>query len=393
MIETTAGELGSPVSAEVIRQQAHIGNIRDLPPASGAASPEGEVSSAAFLRSSSTRSFAEILHRLGISLLVTTYQSGRLIVVRAESPTHLNTHFCKFSSPMGIAVGEDRIALGTHREVWDFRSQPALLAKLEPSGKYDACYLPRNVHVTGDIRIHEVGFAGGELWVVSTRFSTLCTLDADHSFIPRWRPSFVTHIAAEDRCHLNGMAIADDRVRYVTAFGDTNSAGGWRQEKASGGILIDVDSNEIVLRGLSMPHSPRQYADRLWLLESGKGTLATADPGSGRVDTIAEFPGFTRGLAFAGPLAFVGLSQVRESNVFGGIPIVERVAERSCGVWIVDLRNGQTVGFLRFEGIVQEIFDVQILPGARYPEILDASAELAEQCYTVPDTALAEVVC
>jgi uncharacterized protein (TIGR03032 family) len=348
------------------------------------------VAAEASFRSSSTASFPEILHALGISLLVTTYQSGRLIAVRAEGPSTLNTHFRMFRSPMGLAVAPGRIALGVERAIWDFRDQPALAPKIPPPGKHDACFLPRAMHLTGDIRIHEVGFAAGVLWLVNTRFSTLCTLDPDYSFVPRWRPKFVTHLAAEDRCHLNGMAIIGDRVRYVTAFGTTNSAGGWRETKATGGVLIDVDSHELLLRGLSMPHSPRQSGDRFFLLESGKGTLATADLRSGRVETIVQLPGFTRGLAFAGPYAFVGLSQVRESNIFGGIPLVERVAERRCGVWIVDLRSGQVVALLRFEGAVQEIFDVQILP-FRYPEILEEDAEQVAVSFTVPDAALADV--
>jgi uncharacterized protein (TIGR03032 family) len=336
--------------------------------------------------------FPQLLHRLGVSLLVTTYQSGRLIIVRAENATTLNTHFRMFHRPMGVAVADGRIVLGTEREVWDYRNQPALTGKLDPPEKHDACFLPRNMHVTGDIRIHEVGFAAGELWVVNTRFSALCTLDADNSFVPRWRPSFVTHLAAEDRCHLNGMAIVDERVKYVTALGTTNVAGGWREKKAGGGVLLDVDTGETVLHGLSMPHSPRLYGGRFWILESGKGTLAVADLAADRVETVAELPGFTRGLAFAGPFAFVGLSQVRESNPnFGGIPLAERVAERSCGVWAVDLRTGQIVAFLKFEGNVQEIFDIQVLP-MRYPEILESSAELVGVSYTLPDAALAEVV-
>jgi uncharacterized protein (TIGR03032 family) len=342
-------------------------------------------------RSVSTRSFAEILHRLGISLLVTTYQSGRMIAVRAENATTLNTHLKLFRSPMGLAIGDGRFALGTEREVWDYRNQPAVTAKVDPPGRHDAVFVPRNVHYTGDIRIHEIGYAGAELWIVNTRFSTLCTLDSDSSFVPRWRPKFVTHLAPEDRCHLNGMAIVDDRVRYVTALGITNVAGGWREKKNTGGVLIDVDSDEIVLSGLSMPHSPRKYGDRFWILESAKGTFAAVDLASGKVETIAELPGFTRGLAFAGRFAFIGLSQVRESNIFGGIPLVDRVNERQCGVWVVDLQSGQIAAFLRFQGIVQEIFDVQVLPGIRYPEILEPTDKLVAISYTLPDDALGDV--
>lgn len=341
-------------------------------------------------RSVSTHSLPSLLQRLGITLLVSTYQSGRLVLVRAESNTALNTHFRGFRSPMGLAVGKGRLAVGTEREVWDYRNMPAVAPRLDPAGKHDACFVPRRIHVTGDIRIHEIAFAGGELWIVNTRFSALCTLDGESSFVPRWRPPFVSHLAAEDRCHLNGMAVVEDRVRYVTALGETNTAGGWRETKANGGLLLDVDSSEIILRGLSMPHSPRLHDGRFYILESGKGTLAAADLRGGRIETIIELPGFTRGLAFAGPFAFVGLSQVRETNVFGGIPLTERVAERECGVWAIDLRSGTVAGFLRFEGDVREIFDVQVLPGIRYPELLELDAPLVATSFSVPDETLGE---
>jgi uncharacterized protein (TIGR03032 family) len=342
-------------------------------------------------RSVSTQSFPELLWRLGISLVVSTYQSARLILVRAESPTKLNTHFRTFQSPMGVAIAEGRLAVGTAREVWEYRNQPAVAARLDPPGVHDACYVPRKIHVTGDIRIHEIGFASDELWIVNTRFSTLCTLDASSSFVPRWRPPFVTHLAPEDRCHLNGMAIVDGRVRFVTALGATNAAGGWREHKASGGLLLDVESGETVLHGLAMPHSPRRYGDRFFILESGRGTIASADLASGHVETIARLPGFTRGLAFAGPFAFVGLSQVRESNIFGGLPLTESVAERQCGVYVVNLKTGQVAGFLRFEGDVREIFDVQVLHRTRYPELLELTSPLVATSFTIPDEALADV--
>lgn len=226
--------------------------------AAGAKSPEASP-----LRSVHTGNLPRLLQRLGVSLLVSTYQSGRLITVRADGD-QLNTHFRSFQSPMGIAVGRRALALGTRQQVWEFRNVPAVAARLDPPGKHDACFLPRACHVTGDIRIHEIAFVGEELWVVNTRFSCLCTLDREHSFVPRWRPRFVSHYAAEDRCHLNGLAVVGGRVRYVTALGTSNVSQGWRDDKACGGVLIDVDSGEIVAQGLSMPHSPRWYAGRLW---------------------------------------------------------------------------------------------------------------------------------
>jgi uncharacterized protein (TIGR03032 family) len=337
--------------------------------------------------------FPGLLRRLGASLLLTTYQAGKLVLVR-DAGDHLNTHFRTFQAPMGLALEGGRLAVGTTIQVWEFVDLPAVTARLDSLGKHDACFLPRASHVTGNIQGHEMAWGeGGELWVVNTRFSCLCTLDRSASFAPRWRPPFVTALEPTDRCHLNGLGMVGGRPRYVTALGETGAPAGWRANKARGGILMDVASGEVITRGLSMPHSPRWYGGRLWVCESGAGTLGFIDQGTGRYEPIVEVPGFTRGLDFAGNLAFVGLSQVRESAVFSGIPIAERhkEEERICGVCAVDLTNGRVVALLRFDTTVQEIFAVTILPGRRSPELINDDETLLENSFVVPDAALADV--
>jgi uncharacterized protein (TIGR03032 family) len=331
----------------------------------------------------STASFANAVRATGGSLLISTYQTHRLVCVRARGD-ELNTHFRVYEKPMGIAVAPGRIALGTRTEVWDFRDVPAVTSRLEPPGAHDACYLPRNRHVTGEIAVHDIAFAGEELWMVNTAFSCLATLDAEHSFVPRWKPSFITALVPEDRCHLNGMAVRNGRVAHVTAFSTTDEAGGWRPNKASGGVVIDVESSEVAIAGLSMPHSPRWHGDQLWLLESGRGTLAVADLDSGTVETVCELPGFTRGLTLVDGIALIGLSQIRETATFGDLPLTERLSERQSGVWMVDVQTGQVAGFLRFEDLVQEIFDVVLLPGTRFPEIAEPGGSITDHTYVLP---------
>src|SRR5262249_14092785 len=291
------------------------------------------------LRAAHTPNFPPILRQLGASLLVTTYQAGKLVMVRDEGD-HLNTHYRSFPSPMGLALadGGARLAIGTTTQVWEYRDVPSVARRLGPQGRHDACFLPRRSHFTGNMQIHEMAYgANRELWFVNTRFSCLATLEPESSFVPRWRPSFVSALEPSDRCHLNGLARVGGRPKYVTALGETNETAGWRANKARGGILMDVDTGEVLCRGLSMPHSPRWYGGRLWLCESGSGTLGYVDLNSGRYEAVAALPGFTRGLDFVGELAFVGLSQVRESAVFSGIDITERLApeERACGVCVV----------------------------------------------------------
>jgi uncharacterized protein (TIGR03032 family) len=161
------------------------------------------------LRSVFTSSLAEIFAQLNISLVVSTYQAGKVILVRHDAGA-INTHFRNFPKPMGIAVKGGRLAIGSQKTVWELHNMPALARKLEPEGKHDACYLPRSIHISGDIDIHEMAYASDdELWLVNTRFGCLCTLDPAHSFHPRWRPPFLSAYAPEDRCHLNGLAMVD----------------------------------------------------------------------------------------------------------------------------------------------------------------------------------------
>lgn len=364
----------------------------DQPPATTGGEAPATDSGPSPLRSVHTTNFPAILEHLGSSLLVTTYQAGKLVVVRSDGGV-INTHFRAFNKPMGLAVGRGRLAIGTAVDVWEFRNVPAVCAKLEPTGKHDACYLPRCAHVTGDVQIHEMAYLGDDVLFVNTRFSCLAKHDPDHSFVPTWRPKFISALTPDDRCHLNGLCVIDGRPRWVTALGATDTSGGWRENKKSGGILIDIDANEIVARGLSMPHSPRWHNGRLWLLESGTGSLGYVDPASGRYEAIVHLEGFTRGMEMVGNLAFIGLSQVRETAVFSGIQITERLkeTERTCGVWVVDIERGQVVAFLKFEEAVQEIFAVALLPGMRFPDLINDNAELVGSSFVLPDEALKDV--
>jgi uncharacterized protein (TIGR03032 family) len=353
--------------------------------------PENDQPKTDPLRSVFTSNLPDIFRQLGICLAVSTYQAGKVILVREDNGT-INTHFRNFHKPMGIAAGGNgELSVGGANTVWYYRNMSAVAKKLEPPNIHDACYLPRRIHVTGDIDIHEMAYDGqGDLVFVNTKFCTLCTIDPDHSFNAIWRPSFVTALAPQDRCHLNGLTMLNGRPKFVTALGETDTPGGWRENKKDGGLLIDVETNEILLRGLSMPHSPRVYDNKLWILESGEGSLVVVNLEEQSWYTITKLPGFTRGISFAGPMAFIGLSQVRESAVFSGIPLVKRMEERTCGIWVVNIQTGQTVGFIRFEEGVQEIFAVQVLPN-RFPEMLEWNDKNLMTSYVIPDKALKDV--
>lgn len=352
--------------------------------------PAKLVDVAEVLGSVHTSGFPDLLRKLSSCLVVSTYQAGKLVVLRPDG-ANINTHYRSFDRPMGMAADRERLALGTRAEIMEFRNMPALAARLHDPPRHDAVFLARRAHVTGAIDIHEMAWDKvGDLWFVNTLFSCLCTLDDRSSFVPRWRPSFVSGYADEDRCHLNGLAIRDGVPRYVTALGESNTRQGWRDNKRDGGLLIDCVENRVVARGLSMPHSPRWHEGKLWAMESGRGALVTIDPGSGEKTDVARLPGFVRGLDFIGPVAFIGLSQLRETNAFTEIEITDDNSERQSGVWAVHTGTGNTIGFLKFTGGVQEIFAVQALAGTLFPEIIHEGDYLATS-YALPDDALREV--
>ena len=339
------------------------------------------------LHSQYTTTFLELLKQANASLVVSTYQAGKLILLRAGGDS-LNTHFVDLAKPMGIAYKDARLSVGSGANVIDYFNMADVGPKVEPINTHDGAYLPRRIHVTGDIDIHEMGFSDdNELWIVNTKMSCLCTLDINHSIVPRWRPPFISGYDLTDRCHLNGLAMRDGKPKYVSALGTSDKPAGWRENKAFGGMVMDIDDNRIIADGLSMPHSPRWYRDKLWVLESGAGQLITLDEQTGDKTVIAEVPGFCRGIDFIERYALIGLSEVRETAVFAGLPLTKREQDRQCGVWIVDIETGETVGFLVFSGGVQEIFSVQLLP-QKYPALLDQNDPLLYTSYSIPQEAI-----
>lgn len=236
----------------------------------------------------------------------------------------------------------------------------------------DASFVPHQTWITGDVDVHDIGFgADSRPLFVNTLFNCIATVSDGYSFKPLWQPPFISKLAAEDRCHLNGMALENGVARYATAVSRSDIADGWRDRRADGGIVIDVASGEIIASGLSMPHSPRLHGGKLWLLNSGTGELGTINVASGVFSPVAFVPGFARGLAFVGNHAVVGLSLPRDNRTFSGLPLDEalkaRDADARCGLAVIDLTSGDMAHWVRIEGVVRELFDVVALPRTRQP--------------------------
>ena len=319
-----------------------------------------------------------------ISLALTTYQSNRLFLIgRKEEPGRLAIQERLFDKPMGLFWQHDTLTLGCRYQIWQF-------ANRLPAGQHheggDRLYVPRASHVTGDINAHDVAIdRQGRLLFVNTDFSCLATLSPDYSFVPLWQPPFIQKLVAEDRCHLNGLALVDGEATYMTACSRTDEAAGWRHHRHDGGVLMHLPSNAIVASDLSMPHSPRWYRDRLWLLNSGRGEFGYLE--ADRFISVAFVPGFVRGLAFHGDYAIVGLSQLRSTSL-GGLVLEQRLAAEGrtaqCGLVVIDLRSGAIVHWLYFANQVTELFDLVVIPGARQPRALGLQDDAIERLVSFP---------
>lgn len=332
--------------------------------------------------------FGNWLSQINGSLMITTYQAGKAILVgwNGQQVTLLPRSFAR---PMGVAVAGDRLALATQEEVLLFANAAALVSGYLPDrdDRYDALYLPRVTYFTGDLRVHDLAYGEDGLWMVNTRFSCLAQLSPEFSFVPLWQPPFVSELMPDDRCHLNGLAMVEGKPRYVTALGVSDRQRGWHTQRATGGILMDVETGEIALQGLSMPHSPRWHQGSLWLLNSGRGELWQINPQTWQHQVICTLPGFGRGLCLVDNYALVGLSQIREAHLFGGLPLQAQFDRLCCGVAVIDLQQGEPVGWLEFTGGCQELYDVAFLPGICHPALLSTDKEQARQAMTTPEFA------
>lgn len=332
-----------------------------------------------------SRGFAPFLATSGISLAFTSYQSGRLYLLGHGPDGKLSLHEALYPQAMGVAGDRNRIYLGTLTSI--VRMENVLAPGHLANAAHDKVYVPRNIQTTGDIDIHELGLRDdGRIVFVNTRYSCLCEPSLTHSFKPIWKPDFISKLAPEDRCHLNGLAMVDGRPKYVSAVSRSDAVDGWRDRRHDGGIVIDVETDEIVAEGLSMPHSPRWHDGRLWILNSGSGELGFIDPATRRFEAVAFCPGFLRGLSFHDGYAVVTLSKPRHGR-FEGLALDRRLQEKDvdawCGIQVISLATGDVAQWLRLDGGITELFDACVLPGVNNPLTLGPNSQEIRDFITI----------
>lgn len=366
-----------------------------LPEAARADAPQPAQPATVQTTVTCSRGFAQWLAMHGCSLAFTSYQTGQLFLVGVMNNGALSLHQRDFVRAMGLIADPQRLLLAGLAQVWRFEN---VLGPNERANEhFDRLYVPRRGQTVSDLDIHEMGIdAAGRLIFVNTKYSCLATDSGVHSFKPVWRPPFISRLAPEDRCHLNGIAMERGVPRYVTAVSTTDIVDGWRAHRRDGGVIVDVETDALVAEGLSMPHSPRLHDGALWVLDSGNGYLTRIDRQSGQRERVAFCPGFMRGLSFHDGHAVIGLSLARHEGVFSGLALQDELEKRGgdawCGIQIVNTRTGDIVEWLRLDGGIRELFDVQVIPGVRCPMALPTFGPELASFITIeaPDRPLSE---
>jgi uncharacterized protein (TIGR03032 family) len=342
----------------------------------GFGAPE-EIKPFAKLEFTMSPNFGDWLASVDSSVAFTVLNNSKLVFVgRSLEDNTVTTSEGNFARCLGVGVHADMRSLTVAA-----KHQVIRFENLAPPGVihegHDAVFVPHRAWITGYLDTHDMAtMANKSLLFVNTKFSCLATVVEGYSFRPVWQPYFITQLVPEDRCHLNGMAIDGDRPRFVTAVSETDTLEGWRSHLSDGGLLIDVDANVPILKGLSMPHSPRIHGGRLWMLESGHGIFGYVDLVARKLVPVAFCPGFARGLALMGNYAVICLSLPRDGQEnFDKLPLGEILTKRGekprCGLMVVDLRNGETVASLDVHDPARDLFDVVFLPGVRNPKVVD----------------------
>ena len=316
----------------------------------------------------------ELLQKLNCTIAISTYQAGKLIFLSPKDDSSLIQLPRTFEKPMGITenVEKDKIALAAKDEIIVFSNSKDLAQHYPKSpGRYDALYMPRVTYHTGPLDIHDLSFGKeDQLYAVNTLFSSIIKIDDDYNFTPHWTPPFIDKLVSEDRCHLNGMAMKNGLPKYASAFNQGNSFQSWRERVTETGVIFDIDSNEVIVNNLAMPHSPRIFGGDLYVLLSATGELIKIDVNTGKYDVVVKIDGFVRGMSLHKDYLFIGLSKLRKnSSTFGKLKFAEKA--NHSGIVIVHLPTGSIAGKITYHTSLDEIYDVHILANKIRPNIMN----------------------
>jgi len=193
---------------------------------------DGPAKDAPWIEVTGSSRLAAWLAERRVSLAFTTYQTGKLFLLGLRPDGGLAVFERTFGRAMGLWADGHTLWLGTQYQVWRFENA---LRRGETYQGHDRLYVPRLGYTTGDLDAHDVAVdAAGRVVFVATLFNCLATVSVRRSFTPLWRPPFLSKLAAEDRCHLNGLALEAGRPRYVTAVSSRRRARSSRLQRVAG---------------------------------------------------------------------------------------------------------------------------------------------------------------
>ena len=320
-----------------------------------------------------TPNIPELLQALNCSVAISTYQTGKVVIFSAKDENQLIQLPRTFNKPMGMAKMGHQWAVATNDAVVVTGNAPGLAANYPANpNTYDSLYIPRAAYFTGPLDMHDIQFTSDGLLGVNTMFSNVCKINDAFSFDPIWQPTWISELKPEDRCHLNGLAVdpKSSQPKYISALGQGNTQRSWKEGMLSGGVLIDMESDEIALSGLAVPHTPRIYEDGVWMLLSATGELIKVDVEAGKYEVVTQLNGFARGMDRIGDYLFIATSKLRpNSSLFKEAPVAKRSV--TCGITVVYIPSGQPCGHILYQTSVEELYDLILLEGNRRPNILN----------------------
>jgi uncharacterized protein (TIGR03032 family) len=303
----------------------------------------------ALLRFRARGTFWETLDRLAITLFVTREYEHLVLALAVDEGRPLVT-FLSLPHPSGLVVDRKRGAVHVAstrnpNQILELRPVRGAVRPLVPVA---ARFYP------GSTYLHDLALIGGRLHANAVGQNAVVRVGDEGAlervFWPRaietrGRPRF-------DHNFLQLNSIAAGKTIQASFFSASASAMGTRRPGHrnfavdGNGVVFSGETREPVVTGLTRPHSARLHRRRLWVANSGYGELGLVE--RGRFRPVRRFEGWTRGLAFAGGVAFVGTSRVipRFSAYAPGLDL----AKSRCAVEALDAESGETLGSLVWPG-------------------------------------------
>lgn len=330
---------------------------------------------------SNTRYFAQWLIDNRVSLLISTYKQHKLLCLGLQEDGNLSLFFTDLLRPMGIYYDEKTQTIYSSN-LGNIIQYENVGENMTIIGKFDALFVPKRIDLCPDIDIHDIRYSEkyDKIFFVSPVYNSVLTVSKHKSFDVFWTPNFIskTHngkLSREDRCHLNGIALVNGLPKYVTAACTRDYYYAWKEHHGEG-VVIDIETNEIVCGNLYAPHSPGWYKDRLYIGEAGTGYFGYVDLQKKEFVPKKFLPGFIRGITFVNNYALVTLSKDRHCVCFADIPLGKTLQENGqssmCGFCVINLESFDIIEYLEFSG-VDEVYDIVALPNIMRPRIADFS--------------------